>query len=72
MAQLTAFGKEIGKKLIDIEKTQNWLIESVRQKTGLYFDDSYLYKVKTGQLSSPKIVQAIREILDIPREEDIQ
>ena len=72
MAQLTALGKEIGKKLIDIEKTQNWLIESVRQKTGLYFDDSYLYKVKTGQLSSPKIVQAIREILDIPREEDIQ
>ena len=72
MAQLTAFGKEIGKKLIDIEKTQNWLIERVRQKTGLYFDDSYLYKVKTGQLSSPKIVQAIREILDIPREEDIQ
>ena len=72
MAKLTAFGKEIGKNLIDIEKTQNWLIESVRQKTGLYFDDSYLYKVKTGQLSSPKIVQAIREILDIPREEDIQ
>lgn len=66
MAQLTAFGKDIGKRLIDLERTQGWLIEQVRQMTGLYFDYSYIYKIKTGQLSTPKIVQAIREILDLP------
>lgn len=66
MAQLTAFGKDIGKRLIDLERPQVWLIDQVRQRTGLYFDDSYLYKIKTGQLSTPKIVQAIREILDLP------
>lgn len=66
MAQLTAFGRDIGKRLIDLERTQGWLIEQVRQMTGLYFDYSYIYKIKTGQLSTPKIVQAIREILDLP------
>ena len=66
MAQLTAFGKDIGKRLIDLEHTQVWLIDRVRERTGLYFDDSYLYKIKTGQLSTPKIVQAIRDILDLP------
>ena len=65
MAQLTAFGKDIGKRLIDLDRTQVWLIDQVRQRTGLYFDDSYLYKIKTGQLATPKIVQAIRDILDI-------
>lgn len=65
MAQLTAFGKDIGKRLIDLDKPQNWLIEEVRNKTGLYFDDSYMYKIKTGQLSTPKVVQAICEILEI-------
>lgn len=66
MAQRTAFGKDIGKRLIDLEHTQVWLIDRVRERTGLYFDDSYLYKIKTGQLSTPKIVRAIREILDLP------
>lgn len=66
MAQLTAFGKDVKKKLVDIDKPQVWLIEQVREKTGLYFDDSYLGKILSGRLSTPKIVQAIREILDLP------
>ena len=65
MAKLSEFGKDIGKRLIDLDKPQVWLIEEVRNKTGLYFDDSYLYKIKTGQLSTPKVVQAICEILEI-------
>lgn len=66
MAQFTGFGKEIGKKLIDLGRPQIWLINEVRNKTGLYFDDSYLYKIKTGQLAPPKIVQAICDILGLP------
>lgn len=69
MAQRTAFGKDIEKRLIDLERPQGWLIEQVRQMTGLYFDDSYIYKIKTGQLSTPKIVQAIRDILDLPEQD---
>ena len=56
MAKLSEFGKDIGKRLIDLDKPQVWLIEEVRNRTGLYFDDSYLYKIKTGQLSTPKVM----------------
>lgn len=59
MAQITAFGKEVKKRLVDLDKKQVWLIEQVQERTNLYFDDSYLYKVLTGQLNTPKIVQAI-------------
>ena len=67
---LTVFGKAIKKRLIDIEQTQVWLIEQVKRKTGLYFDRSYMYKIQTGQVATPKIVQAIRDILDLPEDAD--
>lgn len=66
MAQLTAFGKDVKKKLVDIDKPQVWLIEQVKKSTGLYFDDSYLWKILAGQIATPKIVHAICEILDLP------
>lgn len=68
-AVLTPFGKEIKKRLVDIERTQAWLIEQVHEVTGLYFDRSYMCKIQTGQLSTPKIVQAIRDILDLPEQD---
>lgn len=68
-ATLSPFGKEIKKRLIDLEKTQAWLIDRVSESTGLYFDGSYMYKIQTGQLATPKIVQAICEILDLPDQE---
>lgn len=61
----TAFGKEVKKRLVDLDRKQAWLIEQVANKTGLYFDGSYLHKVMTGQLNTPKIIQAICEILGI-------
>lgn len=69
----TAFGKEIKKRLIDLEKPQIWLIEQVRDRTGLYFDDSYLSKIINGTLATPKIMGAIREILELEdgKEEEI-
>lgn len=67
-AILTPFGKEIKKRLVDIDRTQAWLIEQVQGTTGLYFDRSYMHKIQTGQLATPKIIQAIREILDLPEQ----
>jgi hypothetical protein len=69
MAQITVFGKEIKKRLIDIEHPQAWLIEQVKKKTGLYFDDSYLYKIMVGTLKTPSIVAAINEILELGKED---
>ncbi len=65
LPKVTAFGKEIKKRLIDKDKNQNWLIKQVGERTGLYFDDSYLYKIITGRNSPQKIVQSICEILDL-------
>lgn len=63
---LTPFGKAIKKKLVDLDKNHSWLIDQVYVQTGLYFDRSYLHKIMTGKLGTPKVIQAIREILDIP------
>lgn len=65
MATLTDFGKQIKKRLIDLDKNQVWLISQVREMTGLYFDNSYLHKIQTGKISTPSIVNAIRKILSI-------
>lgn len=65
MAKTTDFGKTVKIKLVELDKTQEWLIGEVKEKTGLYFDSAYMWKVLSGTLSPPKIVQAICEILDI-------
>lgn len=65
MTELTRFGKDISKQLIELNKEQKWLVEQVKEKTGLYFDASYLHKIKTGKVATPKIVAAICEILHL-------
>lgn len=62
---MTAFGKAVKKRLIDLDKDQKWLVESVSNRTGRYFDDSHLWKICNGVLSTPDVVEAIREILDL-------
>lgn len=63
LAVTSEFGKAVKIRLIEMEKNQTWLIEQVKEKTGLYFDDSYLWKICAGVLATPKVVAAIREIL---------
>lgn len=65
MAQLTDFGKNVKIRLIMIGQTQTWLIEQVKEKTGMFFDDSYLHKLLVGSRGAPKLVKAICEILEI-------
>ena len=61
MSKLCNFGKEIKKRLVDIDKNQEWLITEVRADTGLYFDTGYLHKILVG-----RIVASISKILEIP------
>lgn len=67
---LTPFGKEVKKRLVDLEQSQNWLMQQITQRTGLFVDSGYMHKVLTGERNAPKIVQAIREILDIPADRE--
>lgn len=62
------FGKAVKIRLIEMDKTQDWLVEQVRNRTGLFFDSSYLWKILNGVVSTPGMVVAIREILDLPAE----
>lgn len=64
-AKLTNFGKEIKKRLLDIDKNQKWLIEKVKEMTGLYFDSSYMNKIMTGTLKTPSIVNSVCDILGL-------
>lgn len=59
------FGKCVKIRLMEMDKTQEWLCERVAKSTGMYFDTSYLWKVMNGVLKPPKIIQAICEILDL-------
>lgn len=62
----TDFGLSVKTDLLKRGKTQNWLEQTVADRTGLFVDSSYMYKILTGQRSAPKIVAAIREILNLP------
>lgn len=63
------FGLCVKTELLRTGREQKWLEEAVSEKTGLYMDSGYMYKVLTGQREAPKIVTAIREILNIPIKE---
>ena len=66
MAEYTAFGLEVKTKLLGPpNRTQTWLADQVSQATGMYVDPAYLSRILTGQRNAPKIVQAIRDILNI-------
>lgn len=69
MTQFTEFGRDVKKALIDAGETQDWLMKRIKDSTGLFVDNGYIYKILTGQRNAPKIVQAIREILDLPAED---
>lgn len=64
------FGLCVKTKLLQNGKEQKWLEEAVAEKTGLFVDSGYMYKILTGQRNAPKIVAAIREILDIKEESE--
>ena len=61
---ITDWGKNVKIRLTELGKTQNWLIEEVKKRTGLYFDGSYLHRMLTGKEKSPTIIRTIDEILE--------
>ena len=65
LSKYSDFGLSVKTKLLQLGKEQKWLEEAVSEKTGLYVDSGYIYKILTGQRNAPKIVSAIREILEI-------
>lgn len=59
------FGIQVKTALLRIGKTQQWLVERLHEKTGLYMDSAYLSRILRGVPRSQTIVDAIREILNL-------
>ena len=64
-SKFTDFGLCVKTRLLQMGKEQKWLEDAVAEKTGLYMDGGYMYKILTGQRNAPKVVTAICELLDI-------
>ena len=64
-SKFTDFGLSVKTKLLRMGKEQKWLMEAISEKTGLYVDSGYMHKILTGKRNPPKIIAAIREILEV-------
>lgn len=65
LSKFSDFGLRVKVQLLQRGKDQKWLEEAVAEKTGLFVDGGYMYKILTGKRKAPKIVAAICEILSI-------
>ena len=64
-SKFSDFGLSVKTELLRRGKDQKWLEAIVSERTGLYVDSGYMYKILTGQRNAPKIVAAIREVLEM-------
>ena len=64
-SKFSDFGLCVKTELLRMGREQKWLEAAVSEKTGLYVDGGYMYKILTGKRNAPKIVAAICEILSI-------
>ena len=69
MRQYTPYGAKIRGLLLEKGQTLSSLANEVSERTGLYVDQQYLYKIFTGDRNAPKVVAAINEILGIEVQE---
>ena len=69
-SKFTDFGLCVKTELLRNGKEQKWLEEIVSEKTGLFVDNGYMYKILTGQRNAPKIVAAICEVLNIQDQQE--
>ena len=71
MAKTSDFGKAVKIRLVELEQTQEWLIQQVREQTGdQSFDSSWLHRILSGKLPAatgrggkPGKAEVIRSIL---------
>jgi len=63
-------GRKVLGRLVETGMTQAELIDAVKADRNMFLDSGYLYKILTGQRAAPKIVQAIRKILELPDQKE--
>ena len=68
LGKFSDFGLRVKTELLRTGRDQKWLQGVVSEKTGLFVDNGYMYKILTGKRNAPKIVDAICEVMDISKE----
>ena len=63
--KFTEFGLCVKKRLLYLGMPQKELEQIVSERTGLFVDAGYMYKILSGQREAPKISEAIRDVLQI-------
>ena len=67
LRELTEYGRQVKKKLIDLGKTQEWLIEKINDiNPQVFVDSSVLRKIFTGENKKSGLVAIINSILELP------
>lgn len=62
---LCEFGVRVKHSLVEINKTQLWLIsETKKLLPNRYLDSSYLHKLMVGEVHSDEVCSAMLEVLD--------
>ena len=61
---MTNFGQTVRKRLIDLDKTQDWLAAQVRGM-GIPCNKTYLSKILNGARKGKQVKAAIEKILDL-------
>ena len=67
---MTNFGKTVRKRLIDLDKTQDWLAAQVRGM-GIPCNKTYLSKILNGARKGKQVKAAIEKILDLLKKKTI-
>lgn len=65
MDRLSDFGFAIKIKLLQKNKKQAWLIDKLRNETGMYVDSSLMHKISVGKYPKSKLIPAIKKILSM-------
>ena len=79
LEKVSDFGMAVKIRLIVMQKTQAWLIDQVRERTGDYFDSSYLHRILTGKVvaekgydGAPGKAAVLREILGLTDDHEME
>ncbi len=64
-SKLTTFGLCVKTELLKKGMTQEELVTRVKEDTGMFFDNGYLYKILTGNRSPEKIISSIKRVLEM-------
>jgi hypothetical protein len=70
LSKFTDFGLCVKTELLRTGKDQKWLELLVSERTGLFVDSGYMYKILTGQRNAPRVVAEICEILNIKQQKE--